>query len=336
MNSHPPTPPDWEKALQIMFRHLLDMATQVSAGISEDEVEDRLRRVLRRSGHTPPAVPDGEPPTVPDGERQARALAAAAAAAAREELVNIDAIHIGDGCLPAETRIRQAERLLAGARREAAALKAEGQRLAAQASRERADARAALEQATQMLADARQFMDEALSYKDAALEQAAAIVADAKANAENIIQGARASHAHGVGLSHLPLRPTPGRVLLFAVTTHAHDAAQQHRDFLARVDAEKYVFEGQRRRGPAVKVADLTRPTESWSSPWGIAGPVLFDVMAAIELLDFPRPLRHVRAVMYCSGVFGATGFPSSPNSVLVSEHNKISPLRTPGPRALW
>jgi hypothetical protein len=49
MTDHPTTPisPDGEEPLSDLFSEVRDLADQVSSRISDDEVETRLRRVMR-------------------------------------------------------------------------------------------------------------------------------------------------------------------------------------------------------------------------------------------------------------------------------------------------
>lgn len=69
MTTQPPTPigPDGEESLPDLFSDILHLADQVSSQITEDEVETRLCRVLRRPGQRGPA---GESP--PQKERDLR------------------------------------------------------------------------------------------------------------------------------------------------------------------------------------------------------------------------------------------------------------------------
>ena len=67
MTTHDPVPisPDGDEPLSDLFSDMRDLADQVASRISQDEVETRLRRVLRRAKQHGPVGGDSVPLTVP-------------------------------------------------------------------------------------------------------------------------------------------------------------------------------------------------------------------------------------------------------------------------------
>ncbi len=175
MTVNEPTPisPDGPESLDL-FSYITNLAMQAASRISDDEVEARLRRVQRKSGHNPPAAPDSEIPACD-----------LAAAAQRLACDGLDTSAIAT-VAHLEARLRKAEQLLAGARQESATMTAIAQRIADAATSARAGAMRACAEAKEMLTAAIRLLEDAQSYKDTALDQAASIVADAKAAADDI------------------------------------------------------------------------------------------------------------------------------------------------------
>lgn len=68
MSTHAPVPDDGQEPMPVLFKDVLQVAGQVAARISNDEVDARLHRVLRRAGHHSPAGADCIPAA--DGGRQ--------------------------------------------------------------------------------------------------------------------------------------------------------------------------------------------------------------------------------------------------------------------------
>jgi hypothetical protein len=174
MTTHNPVPisPDGEEPLSDLFGDMLNLANEVASRVSQDEVEVRLERVLRRARKCGPGGGDSPPLTVPFDPAQALL-----GGQAQGSLV--------------EAQLREVQQTIAGARKELAAVGEEARRTLDRAL-------TAYTEALKARADAAEIVREAKSYHDAALESAAAIVKDAKAAAENIKQAAleaKACHA---------------------------------------------------------------------------------------------------------------------------------------------
>src|SRR5690349_17285810 len=110
MTTHDPVPtnPDGE-SLSDLFSDVRNLADQVASRISEDEVETRLRRVMRRARQHGPAGGDCVPVTVPFDPAEA-----------------ILRGQTQSGLL--ETRLREMQQAIAGARRELVAVRGEARR----------------------------------------------------------------------------------------------------------------------------------------------------------------------------------------------------------------
>jgi hypothetical protein len=201
--SRPPTSPEeGQEALGSLSRDVLDLAEQVAGRISQDEVEDRLCRVLRRSAHLSGC-------TIADGESRIRALADDAESSAREALLGANPLKISYH--PVQVQILRAEKLVEEARQEAMALRAEAAEMAAASRAAHAAALAARDEAMQAVAASRQLINDAQSFMDRAVEQAAAVIAAAKSQAVSKTQETYAA-SRPQDLQSRPVIPdTPGK-----------------------------------------------------------------------------------------------------------------------------
>ena len=172
MNTHPATPigPDGEEPLSDLFREIRDLADQVSSRISDDEVETRLRRVMRRAGQRGSTGADNAPVTVPLDKAAAKAL-----------------LH-HQSLMPPSREIHELMQAIARARSELTAARMEMRQTFELARTVYAEAEKARAEAATAYANATKVMSDVQAYHDAALNSAAMIIGEAKAAAEEIRQ----------------------------------------------------------------------------------------------------------------------------------------------------
>jgi hypothetical protein len=115
MNTYEPTPasPAGQEPLADLFSDIFRLANQVSSRISQDDVEARLRRVLRRSGHGPAGAESA--PLIQAHFEMPRAIAALVAGA---ELPIAPPVHPGPEPLePSGFTAAQEQVIVAAAKR---------------------------------------------------------------------------------------------------------------------------------------------------------------------------------------------------------------------------
>jgi len=165
MTTHPTTPigPDGEEPLSDLFSEIRSLADQVSSRISDDEVEARLRRVMRRAGQRGPTGADNAPTTVPFDS------------AAAESLLHQQLL------VPPLRQLHEIMQAMAKVRCDLTAAGIEMRQMYAEAEKARAEAEKARAEAEKVKSDAQ-------AYHDAALNNAATIIKEAKATVEEIRQ----------------------------------------------------------------------------------------------------------------------------------------------------